>query len=92
MIREARTNMEPSRTSAARRTSTTGRTATCGQCRAPVSTPLSWSEVTARLDPSRFTIQTLRARLRRKRTDPPLGVLSDRPDLPRVLAKLAERA
>jgi len=59
---------------------------------ATVSTPLSWSEVTARLDPSRFTIKTLPARLKRKRADPLLGLLTDRPDLPRALAKLAERA
>lgn len=32
---------------------------------APVSTPLSWSEVTRRLDPTRFTLKTLRARLER---------------------------
>jgi len=59
---------------------------------ATVSTPLSWTEVTARLDPSKFTIKTLPARLKRKRKDPLLGVLSDRPDLPAALAKLAERA
>jgi bifunctional non-homologous end joining protein LigD len=59
---------------------------------APVSTPLSWSEVTARLDPSKFTIRTVPARLKRKRKDPLLGVLKDRPDLPRALARLAERA
>jgi bifunctional non-homologous end joining protein LigD len=30
---------------------------------APVSTPLKWSEVTMRLNPAQFTIQTMRARL-----------------------------
>ncbi|HEX5136304.1 MAG TPA: DNA ligase D [Planctomycetota bacterium] len=59
---------------------------------APVSTPLSWSEVTAKLDPSRFTIRTVPARLKRKKKDPLLGVLSDKPDLPAALAKLAKRA
>ncbi len=59
---------------------------------APVSTPLAWSEVTARLDPSRFTIRTVPARLKRKRADPLLGVLSDKPDLPAALSRLAERA
>jgi bifunctional non-homologous end joining protein LigD len=59
---------------------------------ATVSTPLSWSEVTAKLDPSKFTIKTLPARLKKKRADPVVGVLSDRPDLPGVLKKLAERA
>jgi bifunctional non-homologous end joining protein LigD len=29
----------------------------------PVSCPLRWTEVTARLDPRRFTIRTVRARL-----------------------------
>jgi bifunctional non-homologous end joining protein LigD len=32
---------------------------------APVSTPLSWDELTARLAPSRFNVETMRARLRR---------------------------
>jgi len=45
---------------------------------APASTPLSRSEVTAKLDPSKFTIKTVPARLKRKRADPLLGVLSDR--------------
>jgi bifunctional non-homologous end joining protein LigD len=30
---------------------------------APVSTPLQWSEVTRKLDPTRFTLQTIRQRL-----------------------------
>jgi bifunctional non-homologous end joining protein LigD len=59
---------------------------------APVSTSLAWSEVTAKLDPSKFTIKTLPARLKRKREDPVLGVLSDRPDLTAGLARLAERS
>jgi bifunctional non-homologous end joining protein LigD len=59
---------------------------------ATVSTPLSWSEVTAKLDPSKFTIKTVPARLKRKRADPLLGVLRDRPDLAAALAKLVERA
>ena len=32
---------------------------------APVSTPLHWDELTARLTPARFTVETVRARLRR---------------------------
>lgn len=30
---------------------------------APISTPLSWSEITPRLDPRAFTLRTLRKRL-----------------------------
>ncbi len=32
---------------------------------APVSAPLRWSEVTRRLDPQRFNLRTMRARLDR---------------------------
>ena len=37
---------------------------------ASVATPLSWDEVDGRLDPARFTIQTVPDRLARQRTDP----------------------
>jgi bifunctional non-homologous end joining protein LigD len=37
---------------------------------APVSVPLRWNELTAALDPSRFTVETIEARLRRLRGDP----------------------
>ena len=33
---------------------------------APVSTPLEWDEVDARLDPGRFNIRTMPARLRER--------------------------
>jgi bifunctional non-homologous end joining protein LigD len=56
-----------------------------------VSTPLEWSEVTAKLDPARFTIKSVPERLRKKPADPMLRVLSLEPDLPRALARLAER-
>ncbi len=59
---------------------------------APVSTPLRWNEVNARLDPARFTIKTVPARLRRMKTDPWAKVLETVPDLPRALARLAEVA
>jgi bifunctional non-homologous end joining protein LigD len=57
---------------------------------APVSTPLRWSEVNARLDPARFTIRTVPARARRLRADPALPVLADAPDLVRALGRLRE--
>jgi bifunctional non-homologous end joining protein LigD len=55
---------------------------------APVSAPLRWREVTARLDPARFTIRTMPARLARLGEDPLLPVLSARPDLLGALEKL----
>ncbi len=59
---------------------------------APVSTPLRWNEVTAKLDPAKFTIKTVPARLRRMKSDPWAQVLETVPDLPRALARLAEVA
>jgi bifunctional non-homologous end joining protein LigD len=56
---------------------------------APVSTPLRWSEVGAKLDPSRFTIRTVPARARRLRSDPLLPVLEERPELVPALERLA---
>ena len=58
---------------------------------APVSTPLRWSEVTARLDPSRFTIRNVPGRARRLRADPLLPVLSEKPDLVAALDGLRSR-
>jgi bifunctional non-homologous end joining protein LigD len=57
---------------------------------APVSMPLAWGEVTARLDPGRYTIRTALKKLE-KGGDPMRGVLEARPDLPAALALLAER-
>ena len=60
---------------------------------AAVSTPLRWSEVTARLDVRKHTIKTVPARMKRlKSGDPFLGVLEDRPDLIGALGRLALRA
>jgi bifunctional non-homologous end joining protein LigD len=42
---------------------------------APVSTPLSWREVTADLDPARFTLRTIFRRLARQKRDPKAGHL-----------------
>jgi bifunctional non-homologous end joining protein LigD len=58
---------------------------------ATVSTPLRWGEVNSRLDPRRFTIRSLPARMRRLGEDPLQPVLTLRPDLVAALARLKER-
>jgi len=58
---------------------------------APVSTPLRWSEVTRRLDPSRFTVRTVPRRLARLGEDPLAPLLAARPDLVGALSRLRER-
>jgi bifunctional non-homologous end joining protein LigD len=58
---------------------------------AQVSTPLRWSEATSRLDPSRFTIETVPGRLKKMKEDPLASVLDDIPDLSGTLARLGER-
>jgi bifunctional non-homologous end joining protein LigD len=57
---------------------------------APVSTPLAWDEVSARLDPAKFTIRTVPRRTA-ERSDAFAGVLGQPIDVPAVLAALAER-
>ncbi len=57
---------------------------------APVSTPLSWAQVTTRLDPSRLTIRTALAGIRR-RGDPMRGLLRERVAVGSLLAALAGR-
>jgi bifunctional non-homologous end joining protein LigD len=54
---------------------------------APVSCPLRWDEVTARLDPRRFTIATTPARLR-KLGDPMAPVLTGAIDIGAVLKRI----
>ena len=54
---------------------------------APVSTPLRWTEVTARLDPRRFTIRTVPARLD-EAGDPMAPVLGEGIDVPAALGRL----
>jgi bifunctional non-homologous end joining protein LigD len=54
---------------------------------APVSCPLRWPEVTARLDPRRFTIRTVRARLEAN-GDPATPVLGAGIDIAGALARL----
>lgn len=54
---------------------------------APVSCPLSWSEVTARLDPTRFTIKTALRRFER-RGDPLAPVLGGAIDMAATLPRI----
>ena len=56
---------------------------------ATVSTPLLWREVGAKLDPTKYTIKTVRKRLG-KHGDPLAPVLTDTPDLARAMAHLSE--
>jgi len=56
---------------------------------APVSCPLRWPEVTARLDPKRFTIRTVRARLEAD-GDPLAPVLGAGIDIAAALARVNE--
>jgi len=58
---------------------------------APVSTPLSWSEVTKKLSLERYTIATMPARMRKLADDPMRDVLRASTDLGAVLARLAQR-
>lgn len=57
---------------------------------APVSTPLSWREFGASLDPSQHTIATLPKRMRRRR-DPLVLILSASMDVLTVLKRLQQR-
>jgi bifunctional non-homologous end joining protein LigD len=57
---------------------------------ATVSMPLVWDEVTLTLDPRDFTIVNAIARMESMAGDPVLPVLTTRPDLSQVLARLAQ--
>lgn len=58
---------------------------------APVSTPVHWREVTAKLQPRQFDLRSLPRRLARQRKDPWEGFLEVRPDLGAALDALRER-
>jgi bifunctional non-homologous end joining protein LigD len=55
---------------------------------APVSMPLAWDEVTAKLNPNKFTIKTAKNRMEKLGEDPVLPVLSEVPDLLAALRQL----
>jgi bifunctional non-homologous end joining protein LigD len=57
---------------------------------APVSMPIEWTRVNGRLDPTRFTIRTAVAELKR-RGDPLREVLEDPVDVHALLTALADR-
>ena len=59
---------------------------------ASVSMPLVWDEVNESLDPRAFTIRTAVERMERMGVDPVVGVLDDKPDLAKVLERLATLA
>jgi len=58
---------------------------------APVSTPLKWSEVNARLEIGKHTIETVPARMKRLKRDPLVEVLSLKPDLNHALNLLTRK-
>jgi bifunctional non-homologous end joining protein LigD len=57
---------------------------------APVSTPLTWGQVTRRLDPARWNIQTTPRQMKRK-GDPLAELLEEVADVAALLNALAER-
>ena len=56
---------------------------------ATVSTPLRWDEVDRGLEPGRFTLKTVPARIA-AHGDPMKGLLTTKPDVARAVARLAE--
>ncbi len=58
---------------------------------ATCSAPLKWSEVDGKLDPKRYTLKTLPARMKRLGEDPLAPVLTLKPDLHGALARLTAR-
>ncbi len=58
---------------------------------APVSTPLTWDEVTPKLDPRHWNTRSVPERMRKRDNDPLLPVLQLRPNLVAALSRLARR-
>jgi bifunctional non-homologous end joining protein LigD len=58
---------------------------------ATCSAPLKWSEVNDKLDPKKFTLKTLPARMKKLKDDPLAPVLTLKPDLQSALTNLAGR-
>ena len=58
---------------------------------APVSMPLVWKEVNQKLDVSKFNLKTALARMEKLGEDPVRPVLTVKPELGRILERLAER-
>ncbi len=56
---------------------------------ATVSTPLGWNEVKRGLDPTKFTIRTVPARLTRRKNDPMAPVVDESPDLLAAVERLS---
>ncbi len=56
-----------------------------------VSAPLDWKEVNGTLEIAAFTIRSMPERMRKRKRDPLLPVLSERPDLPAILERLHAR-
>jgi bifunctional non-homologous end joining protein LigD len=57
---------------------------------APIAVPLSWSEVTEKLLPARFTIETVRARLKKMRKDPWEGFFDAKQPIQSLIGTLRE--
>jgi bifunctional non-homologous end joining protein LigD len=57
---------------------------------APVSAPIQWNELTPSIEPGRFNIKTMPARMERLKADPFLGALTDLQRIEPALPKLEE--
>jgi bifunctional non-homologous end joining protein LigD len=58
---------------------------------APVSTPITWREVTPKLDIRAFTIRNVPERMKKLKQDPLIGIMDEKPDLMSALERLHAR-